>query len=589
MRSYDAPIEEERSAHMPRRGKRSTSTSNESLELDISVDAGESEETSPARAGQSPSGTEQIRRPPSARMQRRDSDVMPDPNIGKVLGSYRLVSLLGEGGMGRVYCAEHTMLGRKVALKLLRPEYAAKRDAVQRFFQEARAVNAIGHDNIVDITDYVELPSGETFFIMQLLQGSNLGTLLRQRDDPLPLHDSMNIALQVCDALCAAHAKRIVHRDLKPDNIFVVEDANKGLFVKLLDFGVAKLLGEAAAELSWETAAGSVLGTPAYMSPEQATGLTVDHRTDIYSLGAILYEMFTGQPVFRAKSFGEFVLKHMNDQPVPPSEITDTPIPPALEQIILRCLEKDPDDRYEDVAELREDLVRATATVERAIRRRFSGSSRVNSTRRRQRIRALVTSLAVGLVAIAAFWFAAGLGVDGEEESSEATGGTERSPDTRGRTIAATRDDSKRGSGRSAHTRQAKGNDAGRTARLRLLSQPPGATVYKKNETLSYGTTPLALTLRNPGSQIDLVFRCPGFKPVTERVNITDNAVISVTLQPTSTDPALDDSDDLDLDDMPLIESPNRRHGRSRRHRSQPDGQRQQIQPEEMIDPFGKR
>ncbi|MCK5796860.1 MAG: serine/threonine protein kinase, partial [Deltaproteobacteria bacterium] len=303
------------------------------------------------------------------RRRRRRDEPRIDPNLGRVLGSYRILSLIGAGGMGQVYMAEHTMLGRKVALKLLRPEYAVKRDAVHRFFQEARAVNAIDHENIVDITDYVELDSGETFFIMELLEGKDLSDYLRKADQPIPLHQAMDIALQVCDALHAAHGKHIIHRDLKPDNIFIVNSGTRRWFVKLLDFGVAKLQDAAAEDASYQTAVGSVIGTPAYMSPEQASGLPIDHRSDIYSFGAILYEMFTGHPVFRAKSFGEFVVKHMNDQPIPPRDLANAPkLPMALEGVILRCLEKDPDKRYATVADLREDLARATATVETVVK-----------------------------------------------------------------------------------------------------------------------------------------------------------------------------------------------------------------------------
>jgi serine/threonine protein kinase len=177
----------------------------------------------------------------------------------------------------------------------------------------------------------------------------------------------MQISMQVCDGLEAAHAANIVHRDLKPDNIFVLE-TKKPNFVKILDFGVAKLQGHDVNN-SWQTAAGSVIGTPAYMSPEQASSIPVDNRSDIYSLGAILYELFTGHPVFRAKSFGEYVVKHMNDMPVPPRELPNAPkIPLALERVILKCLEKDPKDRYQSVEALRDDLARATATVETAVR-----------------------------------------------------------------------------------------------------------------------------------------------------------------------------------------------------------------------------
>ncbi|MBI5481327.1 MAG: protein kinase [Deltaproteobacteria bacterium] len=283
--------------------------------------------------------------------------------LGQVLGSYRLLALIGRGGMGRVYLAEHVKLGRKVALKLLKPEYAAKRDSVRRFFQEARAVNTIRHRNIVDITDFVELPDSRTFIIMELLAGSNLGELVR-REGPLPLHRSLGILLQVCDALEAAHREGIVHRDLKPDNVFILNTEGERDAVKLLDFGVAKLLYSSSSDgdISLQTMEGSVVGTPAYMSPEQAGGSAVDHRSDIYSLGAIMYELFTGQRVFEARSFGEFVLKHLQAIPVPPRDLAGIPpLPGGLEAIILKCLEKKPEHRYQSVTALRTDLNRIMA------------------------------------------------------------------------------------------------------------------------------------------------------------------------------------------------------------------------------------
>ncbi len=200
-----------------------------------------------------------------------------DSNLGSVLGSYRIVSAIGEGGMGRVYLAEHVKLGRKVALKLLRPEYAVKRDAVSRFFKEAQAVNRIRHENIVDITDFVELETGETFIIMELLEGDDLADLTRKADQPMPLHRAMQIALQVCDALEAAHRVGVIHRDLKPDNIFILNTPTKKDFVKLLDFGVAKLLGESTESDGWQTAAGSVIG----QSPAAGTSVQPGSAVDL--------------------------------------------------------------------------------------------------------------------------------------------------------------------------------------------------------------------------------------------------------------------------------------------------------------------
>ncbi len=288
-------------------------------------------------------------------------DERAEDAIGRVLGSYKLLQVIGRGGMGRVYLAEHVRLGRRVALKLLRPEYAVKRDAVARFFQEAKAVNKIRHRNIVDVTDFVELEDGTTFIIMELLEGASLGKLYRT-------HGSMEtprllaILAQVCDALDAAHSVGIVHRDLKPDNIFVVGDGAGGELAKLLDFGVAKLLGRADEEddedEGWHTAAGSVVGTPAYMSPEQAGGLEVDPRSDVYSLGAIMYELLCGIPMFQGKSFGDFVVKHMNEAPVPPRQTAGgRSLRPELEEVILRCVAKRREDRYESAGALRDALV----------------------------------------------------------------------------------------------------------------------------------------------------------------------------------------------------------------------------------------
>jgi serine/threonine protein kinase len=256
--------------------------------------------------------------------------------------------------MGCVYRAEHVKLGRDVALKLLREDYAQRRDAVTRFFQEARAVNLIRHRNIVDVIDYVELDEGTVFIIMELLAGHSLGRLMR---GPIELGRAIGILAQICDGLAAAHAVGIVHRDLKPDNIIVVRSPDGGDLVKILDFGVAKLVDKYASDPEL-TAVGSVIGTPAYMSPEQAGGLAVDPRADVYALGAIMYELFTQQPVFRAGTFGEFVRRHLNQKPVAPSKQPGCEhMDRGLEAVIVRCLEKSPDARFQSALELRGALL----------------------------------------------------------------------------------------------------------------------------------------------------------------------------------------------------------------------------------------
>jgi serine/threonine-protein kinase len=279
----------------------------------------------------------------------------PDDYLGAVLGSYRVVELLGKGGMGYVFRAEHVKLGREVALKLLRSDYASRRDAVARFFQEARTVNRVRHRNIVDVTDFVELDDGTTYIVMELLSGTSLGAWAASGVD---LPRALAVLVQICDGLGAAHQVGVVHRDLKPDNVIVVPTSDGAELVKLLDFGVAKLLNRDDEDVGFQTAAGSVIGTPAYMSPEQAGGMVVDARSDIYSLGAIMYELFTGEPMFRGRSFGEYVRKHLTETPVPPSQTAGgAAIDPRLEALILRCLDKDPDQRFALIAELREALL----------------------------------------------------------------------------------------------------------------------------------------------------------------------------------------------------------------------------------------
>ncbi|MBA3502826.1 MAG: serine/threonine protein kinase [Deltaproteobacteria bacterium] len=275
--------------------------------------------------------------------------------VGTQLGSYRVSELLGKGGMGYVFRAEHVKLGREVALKLLRSDYARRRDAVARFFQEARTVNRVRHRNIVDVTDFVELDDGTTFIIMEFLRGQNLGKWARTGID---LPRALAVLVQICDGLGAAHQVGVVHRDLKPDNIIVVPTNDGAELVKLLDFGVAKLLNRDDEDIGFQTAAGSVIGTPAYMSPEQAGGMSIDARSDTYALGAIMYELFCGQPMFRGRSFGEYVRKHLTEMPVPPRATEQgRGIDPGLEMVILKCLEKDPNQRFSSIMELRDALL----------------------------------------------------------------------------------------------------------------------------------------------------------------------------------------------------------------------------------------
>ncbi len=280
--------------------------------------------------------------------------------VGQVIADrYRLVKRLGEGGMGEVYLAEHIYINKRVALKLLRPEIANNAEAVERFHREARATSSIGHENIITIDDFGRLPDGSVFFTMEYLEGEPLSELMLR--GPLDPGRALEIVLQVCRGLKAAHEKGIVHRDIKPDNIFVTKDAQGRDLVKILDFGIAKVNEPGSSNL---TRTGQVFGTPHYMSPEQAMGKPLDHRSDIYSVGVIMYEMFTGRVPFRAESFVGILTKHVTEEPVPPRQAApDRAIHPKLEQVILKAMEKRPEHRYASMDEMLRDLQEVARSV----------------------------------------------------------------------------------------------------------------------------------------------------------------------------------------------------------------------------------
>ncbi|HET7542333.1 MAG TPA: protein kinase [Polyangiaceae bacterium] len=274
-----------------------------------------------------------------------------DPLLGSVVDErYEIVALLGEGGMGIVYCARHCALGKRFALKALRKDLATDREIAARFMQEARTAASISHPGLVEIIDFGKLHTGQPYFVMELLEGQSLAQLVR-RGGPLPAARAIDIVRQIADALGAAHERSIVHRDLKPDNIHVSPAAAGRDRVTIVDFGLAKVMG--ASRL---TRAGMVFGTPHYMSPEQAQGDPTDHRADIYALGVVMYEMFTGRVPFEADSYMGVLTKHMYMEPTPPSKLVGIEKLGVLEDIILRCLEKKPDYRYQTMRELRADL-----------------------------------------------------------------------------------------------------------------------------------------------------------------------------------------------------------------------------------------
>ena len=281
-------------------------------------------------------------------------DPSHDSLLGSVIdGRYEVLSVIGEGGMGTVYEVRHRALGKRFALKALRKDLARDSEIAARFIQEARTAAAVSHPGLVEITDFGRLESGQVYFVMELLEGQALAVLLRT-GGPLPAARGLAIVRQLVHALKAAHDASIVHRDLKPDNIHVGRGDGDADVVKIVDFGLAKVIGS-----SKLTRAGMVFGTPHYMSPEQAAGEVVDHRADIYALGIVMYEMFTGKVPFEADSYMGVLTKHMYMAPAPPSELSpEMKSLGALEDVILRCLQKRPEARFENLAVLLDELDR---------------------------------------------------------------------------------------------------------------------------------------------------------------------------------------------------------------------------------------
>ena len=270
--------------------------------------------------------------------------------IGRVVGKYKILDQIGEGGMGIVYRAEHVVLGSPAAVKVLLPQFTKDAGVVERFFTEAKAASAIKHVGITSVFDFGRLPNDQAFIAMELLRGENLSTFLGRygRLDPSV---AAEIVKQLLAALNAAHVTGVVHRDLKPDNIFLTRDnaAPGGLRVKVLDFGIAKLIGDQVMSKA-KTKGGAILGTPAYMAPEQCKGgMEIDSRADLYAVGCILFELLTGRPPFVAEGGGETMAMHIYEVPPPLSQFVKS-LPPELEALVAKMLTKAPDDRTPSAA-----------------------------------------------------------------------------------------------------------------------------------------------------------------------------------------------------------------------------------------------
>jgi tRNA A-37 threonylcarbamoyl transferase component Bud32 len=274
-----------------------------------------------------------------------------DPLIAQLVADrYRVIRKLGEGGMGSVYLAEHVVIEKKLVLKVLAPDLARREDLVARFLQEARSASRIGHENVIDISDFGQSADGYVYIAMEYLEGTDLGQVVRA-EGALAWARVRDIVMQICRALRAAHDKNIVHRDMKPENIFLIHREGRPEFVKILDFGIAKIMGldPNGPRL---TRTGTVFGTPEYMAPEQAEGKEADYRADVYAVGCIAYHLMTGRTPFIADNFMAMLTKHMTEDPVPPSVCRpDLAITPEMDALVGKALEKDRNKRYQNMAE----------------------------------------------------------------------------------------------------------------------------------------------------------------------------------------------------------------------------------------------
>jgi eukaryotic-like serine/threonine-protein kinase len=294
-------------------------------------------------------------RPPAAPAQPEPQ--VEDDYIGQLIDNrYLIEAIIGQGGMGVVYQCRHNVIGKKLAMKIIRADMAGAQEATQRFLVEAKAASAIGSEHIIHVSDFGQLPDGASYLVMELLEGTSLAAEFRDHW-PLPIARIVSIAAQLAEGLGAAHRAGIVHRDLKPENIFLVPHGQERDFVKILDFGIAKMAGDAQL-----TRAGTVVGTPRYMSPEQAAGAVVDYRGDIYSLGVLLYELIAGRVPFDGEHPMSILTKHVYEAPPEFAAYSRrVQVPIELERTVWKCLAKQPEQRFASMEELAFELRRIGA------------------------------------------------------------------------------------------------------------------------------------------------------------------------------------------------------------------------------------
>ena len=283
---------------------------------------------------------------------------LPEPG-DIIAGRYRIVAPIGSGAMGSVYRAEHVQISKVMAIKLLHRDVEQNAESVARFHREAEAASRLNHPNTVHVFDFGRTKSGSLYLVMEYVDGEDLSKVI-EREGPMPFGRVASLIAQVAGSVADAHLAGIIHRDLKPENV-VVAQTREGQVAKVLDFGLAKLF-QGTVE-SQVTSSGTIVGTPYYMSPEQIQGQELDGRSDVYALGAIMYECVVGKPPFEAPNPVGVLSKHLSEEPLPPSTRSPLSVPAEADQIIMRCLEKDPARRYQSADDLRRALIDYLATV----------------------------------------------------------------------------------------------------------------------------------------------------------------------------------------------------------------------------------
>jgi serine/threonine-protein kinase len=460
--------------------------------------------------------------------------------LGEAVGSYRIIGKLGEGGMGMVYLAEHPLIGRKAAVKVLRPEFSRDPDIVNRFFNEARATTLIKHPGIVDIFDFGHHAGGSAFIIMEYLDGESLAARL-DRESPMAPELVVDLSKQLAHALHAAHQKSIVHRDLKPDNVHLVSapELPYGVRTKLLDFGIAKLASDGTG--SMRTRTGAMMGTPTYMSPEQCRGAGhVDHRSDIYSLGCMMYEMLAGRPPFAGEGPGDIIAAHIYATPPALSSLNPS-LPAALVAIVERMLVKNPEQRLANMSEVlaqletrrespRTSAVRPASAEPRAAQ--LGGGAPRNSTtlgssaaevvrvapgntHRGRRIATVVAVAAVGSLAALMLLRPTHAPSPSSASSPTATAASDKASSS---PAAASRDVAPAKSAAApaalqplAAAPKSPAEPPSPSVNLELTSSPSGAAVFRSSDGARVGTTPLHTQAKRANGKVGFVVKLKGY------------------------------------------------------------------------------